>query len=271
MTVTAPAPDTRGDDAASIRPSGRARRRRDLVRRPNSPSRAEAARLEVDVARSARNAARFADRDRRYRLFGFSILAAVYFSCRARHASRAPDRARRAPLTSSRALMPSPCSGDTVERRGRARGGRRHPRGAQDRAVPDREWCSELYRFSTLVTLTLFSPPRDTRRFATAATDARGVSDARHGRGARLDTRTRRPALKTRASRSASLNPGCNAARSQIENPSRTRRSRTNPSNRQSGSNFARCVFAALPAPLRGDDAASKRPFGRARRWRDLV
>ena len=271
MTVTAPAPDTRGDDAASKRQSGRARRWRDLVRRPNSPSRAEAARLEVDVARSARNAARFADRDRRYRLFGFSILAAVYFSCRARHASRAPDRARRAPLTSSRALRPSPCSGDTVERRGRARGGRRHPRGAQDRAVPDREWCSTLFGFSTLVTPTLFSPPRDTRRFATAATDARGVSDARHGRGARLDTRTHRPALKTRASRSASLNPAVTPrglrSRILLEHGGRG----TNRSNRQSGSNFARCVFAALPAPLRGDDAASKRPFGRARRLCDLV
>ena len=229
LTVTAPAPDTRGDDAASIRPSGRARRRRDLVRRPNSPSRAEAARLEVDVARSARNAARFADRDRRYRLFGFSILAAVYFSCRARHASRAPDRARRAPLTSSRALRPSPCSGDTVERRGRARGGRRHPRGAQDRAVADREWCSALFGFSTLAARTLFSQPRDTRRFATAATDARGVSDARHGRGARLDTRTHRPALKTRTFASACTILRGNAARSQIENPSRTRRSRDEP------------------------------------------
>jgi hypothetical protein len=112
---------------------------------------------------------------------------------------------------------------------------------------------------------------RDTRRFATAATDARGVSDVRDGRGARLGTRTRRPALTARASRSASLNPGCNAARSRIADPSRTRRSRTNRSNRQSGSNFARCVFAALPAPLRGDYAASKRPFGRARRRCDLV
>jgi hypothetical protein len=62
---------------------------------------------------------------------------------------------------------------------------------------------------------------RDTRRFATAATDARGVSDVRDGRGARLGTRTRRPALKARASRSASLNPGCNAARSRIANGAR--------------------------------------------------
>ena len=211
----------RDGDAKRTRRSRHARRPKDALRHVRTPFRAEAARLEVDVARSARNAARFADRDRRYRLFGFSILAAVYFSCRARHASRAPDRARRAPLTSSRALRPSPCSGDTVERRGRARGGRRHPRGAQDRAVPDREWCSALFGFSTLAARTLFSPPRDTRRFATAATDARGVSDARHGRGARLDTRTRRPALKTRASRSASLNPGCNAARSRIANGAR--------------------------------------------------
>ena len=174
-------------------------------------------------------------------------------------------------MTSSRALRPSPCSGDTVERRGRARGGRRHPRGAQDRAVPDREWCSALFGFSTLVTRTLFSPPRDTRRFATAATDARGVSDARHGRGARLDTRTHHPALKTRTFASACTILRGNAARSRIADPSRTRRSRTNRSNRQSGSNFARCVFAALPAPLRGDDSASIRPFGRARRWRANV
>ena len=112
---------------------------------------------------------------------------------------------------------------------------------------------------------------RDTRRFATAATDARGVSDARHGRGARLDTRTHHPALKTRTFASACTILRGNAARSRIADPSRTRRSRTNRSNRQSGSNSARGVFAALPAPLRGDDAASKRPFGRARRPRDLV
>jgi hypothetical protein len=93
----------------------------------------------------------------------------------------------------------------------------------------------------------------------------------RDGRGARLGTRTRRPALKARASRSACTELRGNAARSRIADPSRTRRSRTNRSNRQSGSNFARCVFAALPAPLRGDDAASKRPFGRARRRCDLV
>ena len=51
----------------------------DALRHVRTPFRAEAARLEVGVARSARNAARFADRDRRYRLFGFSILAAVSF------------------------------------------------------------------------------------------------------------------------------------------------------------------------------------------------
>ena len=135
----------------------------------------------------------------------------------------------------------------------------------------DRGWYSGLFSFSTLAARAFFSPPRDTRRFATAATDARGVSDARHGRGARLDTRTHRSALKTRASRSACTELRCNAARSRIADPCRTRRSRTNRSNRQSGSNFARCVFAALPAPLRGDDAACRRLFGRARRLRDLV
>ena len=116
-----------------------------------------------------------------------------------------------------------------------------------------------------------FFTTRDTRRFATAATDARGVSDARHGRGARLDTRTHNHALKPRVSNSACTNLRGNAERSRIAEPSRTRRSRTNRSNLQSGSNSARGVFAALPAPLRGDDAASKRPFGRARRPRDLV
>ena len=85
----------------------------------------------------------------------------------------------------------------------------------------DRGSCSGLFSFLALAARTLFSPPRDTRRFATAATDARGVSDARHGRGARLDTRTHRSALKTRASRSASLNPGCNAARSRIADRAR--------------------------------------------------
>ena len=135
----------------------------------------------------------------------------------------------------------------------------------------DRGSCSGLFGFSTLAARTLFSQPRDTRRFATAATDARGVSDARRGRGARLDTQTRRPALKTRVSASACTELRGNAARSRFADPSRTRRSRDEPSNRQSGSNFARCVFAALPAPLRGDDAASKRPFGRARRWRANV
>ena len=219
----------RDGDAKHTRRSRHARRPKDALRHVRTSFRAEAARLEVDVARSARNAARFADRDRRYRLFGFLILAAVYFSCRARHASRAPDRARRAPLTSSRALRPSPCSGDTVERRRRARGGRRHPRGARDRAEEDRESCSALYGLSTLDARALFSPPRDTRRFATAATDARGVSDARHGRGARLDTRTRRPALKTRAFASACTILRGNAARSQFANPSRTRRSRDEP------------------------------------------
>ena len=85
----------------------------------------------------------------------------------------------------------------------------------------DRGWCSGLSIFSTLAARTLFLPPRDTRRFATAATDARGVSDALQGRGARLNTRTRRPALKTRASRSASLNPSRNAARRRIANGAR--------------------------------------------------
>ena len=70
----------------------------------------------------------------------------------------------------------------------------------------DREWYSGLFSFSALAARALFSPPRDTRRFATAATDARGVSDACDGRGARLDTRTRRPALKTRASRAPQIN-----------------------------------------------------------------
>ena len=173
--------------------------------------------------------------------------------------------------TSFRALTPSPCSEDTVERHGRARGRRRHPRGARDSAVGGSRIVLGTFRFFITGRAYYLFTTRDTRRFATAATDARGVSDARHGRGARLDTRTHRSALKTRASRSACTELRGNAARSRIADPSRTRRSRDEPSNRQSGSNFARCVFAALPAPLRGDDAASKRPFGRTRRWRDLV
>jgi hypothetical protein len=135
--------------------------------------------------------------------------------------------ARRAPLTSSRALRHSPCSGDTVERRGSARGGRRHPRGARDRAV--RGSCWGLFGFSTLASRSLFSPPPDTRRFATAAADACSVSDARHGQGTRFDTRTRRPALKTRAFASACTIFRGNAARSRNANPSRTRRSRDKP------------------------------------------
>ena len=66
-------------DAKHTRRSRHARRPKDALRHVRTPFRAEAARLEVGVARSARNAARFADRDRRYRLFGFSILAAVSF------------------------------------------------------------------------------------------------------------------------------------------------------------------------------------------------
>ena len=93
----------------------------------------------------------------------------------------------------------------------------------------DRGSCSGLFSFLALAARTLFSPPRDTRRFATAATDARGVSAAHHGRWARLDTRTRRPALKTRAFASACANLRGNATRSQIANPSRTRRSRDEP------------------------------------------
>ena len=151
----------RDGDAKRTRRSRHARRPKDALRHVRTPFRAEAARLEVDVARSARNAARFADRDRRYRLFGFLILAAVYFSCRARHASRAPDRARRAPLTSYRALRPSPCSGDTVERRGRARGGRRHPRGARDRAVRGSRIVLGTFRFfDTGRACPLFTTPR---------------------------------------------------------------------------------------------------------------
>jgi hypothetical protein len=69
----------RDGDAKRTRRSRHARRPKDALRHVRTPFRAEAARLEVDVARSARNAARFADRDRRYRLFGFSILAAVSF------------------------------------------------------------------------------------------------------------------------------------------------------------------------------------------------
>ena len=219
----------RDGDAKRTRRSRHARRPKDALRHVRTPFRAEAARLEVDVARSARNAARFADRGPGYRLFGFSILAAVYFSCRARHASRAPDRARRAPLSSSRALRPSPCSGNTVERRGRARGGRRHPRGARDRAVRGSRMVLGTFQFFITGRAYSLFTPRDTRRFATAATDARGVSDARHGRGARLDTRTRRPALKTRAFASACTILRGNAARSQFANPSRTRRSRDEP------------------------------------------
>ncbi len=139
------------------------------------------------------------------------------------------DRARRAPLTSSRTPRPSPCSGDTAERRGRARGGRRHPRGARDRAVRGSRFVLGLFGLSSLAARGPFSSPRDTRRFATAATDARGVSDARNGRGARIDTRTRRPASKTRAFASACTNLHGNAARRSIANPSRTRRSRDGP------------------------------------------
>ena len=69
----------RDGDAKRTRRSRHARRPKDALRNVRTPFRAEAARLDVDVARSARNAARFADRDRRYRLFGFSILAAVSF------------------------------------------------------------------------------------------------------------------------------------------------------------------------------------------------
>jgi len=69
----------RDGDAKRTRRSRHARRPKDALRHVRTPFRAEAARLEVDVARSARNAARFADRDRRYRVFGFSILAAVSF------------------------------------------------------------------------------------------------------------------------------------------------------------------------------------------------
>ena len=69
----------RDGDAKRTRRSRHARRPKDALRHARTPFRAEAARLEVDVARSARNAARFVDRDRRYRLFGFSILAAVSF------------------------------------------------------------------------------------------------------------------------------------------------------------------------------------------------
>ena len=46
---TAPPAPLRRDDAASTRPSGRARRRRDLGRHPNSPSRARTARLRLGV------------------------------------------------------------------------------------------------------------------------------------------------------------------------------------------------------------------------------
>ena len=152
-----------------------------------------------------------------------------HFSCSARHASRALDRARRAPLTSSRTLRPSPCSRDTVERHECARGGRRHPHGARDRAVRGSRIVLGTFRFFDTGRAYLFSPLHDTRRFATAATDARGVSDARHGRGARLDTRTRRPALKTRVSASACTNLRGNAARRRIANPSRTRPSQDEP------------------------------------------
>ena len=232
--------------------------------------------LKPRVSRSTSLVRRVTPRGSRIAIDGtdFSVFRywpPFHFSCRARHASRAPDRARRAPLTSSRALRPSPCSEDTVERHGRARGRRRHPRGARDRAVRGSRIVLGTFQFFITGRAYSLFTTRDTRRFATAATDARGVSDVRDGRGARLGTRTRRPALKARASRSACTELRGNAARSRIADPSRTRRSRTNRSNRQSGSNFARCVFAALPAPLRGDYAASKRPFGRARRRCDLV
>ena len=145
MTVTAPAPDTRGDDAASKRQSGRARRRRDLVRRPNSPSRAEAARLEVDVARSARNDARFADRDRRYRIFGFSILAAVCFSCRARHEKQTaasiekPKIRYRRSRSANRASLRAERATSTSRRAASARDGEfgRRTRSRRRRARPD--------------------------------------------------------------------------------------------------------------------------------------
>ena len=58
-------------DAKHTRRSQHARRPKDALRHVRMPFRAETARLEVGVARSARNAARFVDRDRRHRLFGF--------------------------------------------------------------------------------------------------------------------------------------------------------------------------------------------------------
>jgi hypothetical protein len=64
-------------------------------------------------------------------------------------------------LTSSRALRPSPCSEDTVERRGRARGRRRHPRGARDRAVRGSRIVLGTFQFFiTGRAYSLFTTPR---------------------------------------------------------------------------------------------------------------
>ena len=151
----------RDGDAKHTRRSRHARRPKDALRHVRTPFRAEAARLEVDVARSARNAARF-----RIAIDGtdFSVFRnwpPFHFSCRARHASRAPGGARRAPLTSSRALRPSPCSEDTVERHGRARGRRRHPRGARDRAVRGSRIVLGTFQFfNTGCDYSLFTTPR---------------------------------------------------------------------------------------------------------------